>query len=127
MGIKITVNIALECLDEDSAQEILLHAMHHKLLNYLIPIPGHLVSGYEVADWRYKNWGDVRELEYNSGWILKNKLFLELYGDNPNKLYGLLLECDKINAVTLNYTGDDGIVKPVICGIYVNREHIGLK
>jgi hypothetical protein len=123
MGIKITINTVVECINQKSARIMLMEAMKGQLLHYLRPIPKTVKTYEEAAEWKQKNWGDSLSLTLQSGWILKKTLIMNLRGGSPSFAYNLLRNCDLVQSVSLNYLGHDDFSSPDFCGLWIDGEH----
>ena len=124
MGIKITINTVVQCIDQKSARIILMEAMKGQLLNYLRPIPKTVKTHEAAAEWREKNWGDSFGLTFQYGWILNKSLIMNLQGASPRFAYRLLRDCDLVESVSLNYLGnEDHYLVPNFCGAWIDDEH----
>ena len=124
MSIKITMNIVVECVDQESAQQMLLNAMHNKLCAYIMPWPNYITKGDEIEEWIQENWGDSRELEFDSGWIKESTLFLKVFGGDPIRIAKSLQRHVKVLSVSLNYLGHDDHISPKFCGLWMDGDHI---
>jgi len=123
MGIRNSINTVIECVDQESAKEILMEAMCHGLMRFLVPQPEGQ-SHNEVTSWRYENWGDAIDLSFESGWIQNNTLFMKLLDGCPGKLQKILESNKLVKSVTLNYQGYDGFNSPEKCGYWIDGDQL---
>ena len=124
MSIKITMNIVVECVDRESAQQMLMNAMQNKLCTYIMPWPNYLTNEEEIKDWIAQNWGDSHELEFDSGWIKERTLFLKVFGGDPISIAKNLQRHVKVLSVSMNYLGHDDYISPKFCGLWMDGDHI---
>jgi hypothetical protein len=124
MSLKITMNIVAECVDRESAQQILMNAMQNKLCAHIMPWPNYLTNEEEIKDWIAQNWGDSRELEFDSGWIKERTLFLKVFGGDPISIAKSLQRHVKVLSVSMNYLGHDDYISPKFCGLWMDGDHI---
>ena len=120
MGIRITINTVIECIDQESAKRVLLESMNHRLCSYFKPIPSELEGSKETKNWRLENWGDSIEIEFDSGWIQKKSVFLKLLGGSPEKFCQWCDSHDQITSYTLNYMGHDDWSTPYYSGVVID-------
>ena len=122
MEMRYTINTVIECFDQESAKQILMEAMRHSLMSFLLPEPEGLKSHDEVCDWRNRNWGDSIELSFETGWIQNNTLFMKLFDGCPGKLQRILKSSNLVKSVSLNYLGHDGFNSPENCGYWIDGD-----
>ena len=124
MGTKITINLVIECIDQESAKRVLLEAMNHRLCRYFKPMPSELEGSKEIENWRLENWGVLNEIEFDSGWIQKKSVFLKLLRGGPKKFCQWLESHDQITSYTLNYMGHCDWSTPDFSGVVIDGIHI---
>ena len=118
------MNIVVECVDRESAQQMLMNAMQNKLCTYIMPWPNYLTNEEEIKDWIAQNWGDSHELEFDSGWIKERTLFLKVFGGDPISIAKNLQRHVKVLSVSMNYLGHDDYISPKFCGLWMDGDHI---
>ena len=123
MGTKTTINTVIECIDQESAKRVLLEAMNHRLCSYFKPMPSELEGSKEIENWRLENWGDSKEVEFESGWIQKKSVFLKLLGGGPKMFCQWFDSHDHITSYTLNYMGHDDWSTPEHSGVIIDGIH----
>jgi hypothetical protein len=123
MGTKITINTVIECKDQESAKRVLLEAMNHRLCSYFKPMPSELEGSKEIENWRWENWGNLIEIEFDSGWIQNKSVFLKFFWGSPKKFCQWLESHDQITTYTLNYMGHDDWSAPDYSGVVIDGIH----
>ena len=122
MGIRITINAVVNCIDKKTAEKILMYSMKHGLCEFLLPIPDSIKCRKEALEWMYENWGDESEPIFKSGWVINESVIMQLSDGCPKTLYKLLESCNGVESVSLSYSGHGDFVFPEFCGMRVSTD-----